>query len=143
MTNITAQSASQVSNTASTEQNTTTVENNNNNLGKDAFLELLVTQLKYQDPLSPMGNEEFIAQMAQFSSLEQMQNMNTNMEQSLRMDTLSQGAALVGRTIETIDSETGLVLDGKVEKVVYEGGNVYAYLDNELIVEMSDIVSIT
>ena len=48
----------------------------NNDLDKDAFLRLLVTQLRSQDPLSPMEDREFIAQMAQFSSLEQMQNLN-------------------------------------------------------------------
>lgn len=49
---------------------------NSSALDKDAFLRLLVTQLSNQDPLSPMEDREFIAQMAQFSSLEQMQNLN-------------------------------------------------------------------
>ena len=48
----------------------------NNSLDKDAFLNLLVTQLRYQNPLQPMEDKEFIAQMAQFSSLEQAQNTN-------------------------------------------------------------------
>ena len=57
--------------------------NNNSSLGKDAFLQILITQLQNQDPTSPMDDREFIAQMAQFSSLEQMQNMTKAMENLL------------------------------------------------------------
>lgn len=56
---------------------------NNNTLGKDAFLKLLVTQLQNQDPLNPMEDREFIAQMATFSQLEQMITMNQSMEELL------------------------------------------------------------
>ena len=52
--------------------------NKNGDLGKDAFLQLLVTQLQNQDPLDPVDDKEFISQMAQFSALEQMQNLNTS-----------------------------------------------------------------
>lgn len=57
--------------------------NDNSALGKDAFLKILITQLQNQDPTSPMDDREFIAQMAQFSSLEQMQNMTKAMENLL------------------------------------------------------------
>ena len=57
--------------------------NDNSSLGKDAFLQILITQLQNQDPTSPMDDKEFISQMAQFSSLEQMQNMTTAMENLL------------------------------------------------------------
>ncbi|AFS78605.1 flagellar basal body rod modification protein FlgD [Gottschalkia acidurici 9a] len=52
----------------------------NDYLGKDAFLQLMIAQLRYQNPLEPMDNKDSIAQMAQFSALEQMQNLNTNMQ---------------------------------------------------------------
>ena len=54
-----------------------------NNMGKDAFLELLVTQLRYQDPLKPMENTEFLAQLSQFSSLEQLWNVNETLGQNV------------------------------------------------------------
>ncbi|HSH50732.1 MAG TPA: flagellar hook capping FlgD N-terminal domain-containing protein [Bacteroidales bacterium] len=55
-------------------------QKNNNDLDKDAFLRLLTTQLSNQDPLNPIEDREFIAQLAQFTSLEQMQNLNKNFE---------------------------------------------------------------
>ncbi|EOC99708.1 flagellar hook assembly protein FlgD [Caldisalinibacter kiritimatiensis] len=53
-----------------------------NGMGKDAFLNLLVSQLKNQDPLNPMEDKEFIAQMAQFTTLEQIQELNTSLQKS-------------------------------------------------------------
>ncbi|MGB4177837.1 MAG: flagellar hook capping FlgD N-terminal domain-containing protein, partial [Halanaerobiales bacterium] len=100
-----------------------------NNLDKDAFFKLLITQLKYQDPLTPMDNTEFIAQMAQFSSLEQMANMNANLSQFLRIQALSEGASLIGRNVETVDADTGEIIRGEVVRVSFEEGSMYAYLD--------------
>ncbi|MTI57300.1 flagellar hook capping FlgD N-terminal domain-containing protein [Geosporobacter ferrireducens] len=54
-------------------------------LDKDAFLQLLVTQLRYQDPLNPMDDKEFVAQMAQFSALEQMQNLNKTTKETYEL----------------------------------------------------------
>ena len=54
-------------------------------LGKEEFLQLLVTQFQYQDPLNPMEDKEFIAQLAQFSSLEQNMKLNENMENLLSL----------------------------------------------------------
>ena len=63
------------------------------NIGKDTFLQLLVTQIKNQNPLEPMDDKEFLSQMAQFSSLEQMQNLNTTMKSQLTniTDTITAG----------------------------------------------------
>lgn len=77
----------------------------NDYLGKDAFLKLMITQLRYQDPLEPMDNQESIAQMAQFSALEQMQNLNANMQVSqgaikLAIDDLSENIAAIKKAID-------------------------------------------
>src|SRR2546423_270464 len=86
---------------------------NNQGLDKNAFLKLLVAQMKNQDPLKPMDNTEFVAQLAQFSNLEQVMGINS------RLDTLTaqgQGlqnteiASLVGKTV-TVNGKT-IGLDG-------------------------------
>lgn len=71
-------------------------------LDKDAFLKILLTEMKYQDPIQPMDNKDFIAQMAQFSSLEQVKNLSTTFERFEKaQDNLSrfQAATLVGKNV--------------------------------------------
>ncbi len=76
-----------------------------NSLGKDDFLQLLVTQLQNQDPLQPMENTEFVAQLAQFSSLEQLSNMNDQLS-GVQLGQLSlsnmQAASLVGQEVTAV-----------------------------------------
>ncbi len=78
------------------------------NLGKDDFLQLLITQLTYQDPTSPVKDQQFIAQMAQFSSLEQMQNMATAVNRMADR----QGQNLIGKFIVGKDYVTGDQVSG-------------------------------
>lgn len=69
-------------------------------LGKDDFLKLLITQLSNQDPTNPMEDTEFISQMAQFSSLEQITNMNESFSKMAAMINSSQSMNLLGRTVD-------------------------------------------
>lgn len=69
-------------------------------LGKDDFLKLLLTQLSHQDPTSPMDNNEFIAQMAQFSSLEQINNMSTSFSKMAALLNSSDAVNTIGKEVE-------------------------------------------
>lgn len=72
------------------------------NLGKDEFLQLLVTQMRHQDPLQPLGNEDFIAQLAQFASVEQLQSINTGTQTGIMMQQSVSNAlstSLIGKDV--------------------------------------------
>ena len=98
-------------------------------LGKDDFLKLLITQMSNQDPTSPMDNTAFIAQMAEFSSLEQMTNMNSNFEKLNSMLTSSQAVNTIGKTVDIDLGDTNLT--GRVDAITYgdnpqvKVGNMY------------------
>jgi flagellar basal-body rod modification protein FlgD len=84
-------------------------------LGRDDFIKLLVTQLAHQDPTAPMEDKEFIAQIAQFSSLEQMTNMASDFARLANMLTGSEAAAALGRPVELTEGEQ--VIQGTVKAV--------------------------
>lgn len=95
-------------------------------LGKDDFLRLFVTRLANQDPLSPMQDEQFIAQMAQFTQLEQLQNMNANLQQALNSDLVlaqtinnTMATSLIGRTVRVQSNSVVLTERGDAD-ISYE-----------------------
>ena len=90
-------------------------------MDKDAFLQLLVAQMRYQDPLEPTSNTEFISQYAQFSQVEQLQNMAGSMD-------LQRASSLVGQHVRvktTNSSGDTNYEEGKVDYVAYENGKAY------------------
>ena len=109
----------------------------NNGMDKDAFLQLLVAQMKYQDPMEPTSNTEYIAQYAQFSQVEQMQNMSASMD-------LQCASQLVGQEVyikTTTSSGDTKYVEGKVDYVVYENNKAYLSIDESLY-SMDDLDSV-
>ena len=118
--------------TTSTKTTSTTVD-------KTDFMNLLVAQMKYQDPLEPTSNTEWVSQYATFSELEQMQNMSNSL-------TLSRASGLVGNDviIDHTDSTTGkeTVITGKVDYVTYVNNKAYLSVGGSLysIDELQSVV---
>ena len=98
-------------------------------LDKDAFLRLLLEQLKNQDPMSPQDPNEFVAQMAQFSVLEQLTSLNQNMAQLKKSQEMMEAAALLGQQVN-IMTKDGIV-SGQVEKVTLEGEDIKVFVGGE------------
>lgn len=130
---------------------TTTVANKSGDLGKDAFMKLFVAQIKNQDPLNPADSTESIAQMAQFSSLEQMQNLNATINKLYSYQTASSlvnNAVMIGKTV-VAQSSDGTSITGVVKAVgMSDDGTtpLYSVLteDNKLeTVESKDILAIS
>jgi len=85
-------------------------------LQKDDFLRLLITQLTHQDPTEPMKDREFIAQMAQFSTLEQMTNMSNDFGRLAGILSTTQALGLLGKTVEVLSADQSI--EGVVEEVI-------------------------
>ncbi|MCA9151272.1 MAG: hypothetical protein KDA92_18300 [Planctomycetales bacterium] len=118
---------------------------------KDQFLHLLVTQLQHQDPLSPMQQEDFLSQLAQFSSLEGIEKLNTNIAEQTKLQSdsfmfqqVSQSASLVGKQV-TYQGKTAVGLPvtrtGVVESVTVEDKSVRFKIGEDSI-ELSQVLSI-
>jgi len=82
-------------------------------VGQDDLIKIMLTELRYQDPLKPLDNKEFIAQLAQFTSLEQTKQLNDRMDTLLSVQASTQSIGLLGKNVEVTlpdgGSESGLV----------------------------------
>ena len=115
----------------------------NDELGRDAFLQLLVLELQNQDPLEPVDNSDMIAQLAQFSALEGTEKLNTSFELlSGNVDQLNfiSAQGLLGKYVEGVN-DSGEVATGVVNSVYLDGSIVVLNVDGE-IVPMSSVLSI-
>lgn len=108
--------------TETTKTGSTKTQGPSSSLDKDSFLQLLVAQMKYQDPLEPTSNTEYVSQFATFSELEEMQNLSASMD-------TQRASSLVGEyvTVKSKSEATGqtTLVGGKVDYVAIEGGKAY------------------
>ncbi|SET43661.1 flagellar hook assembly protein FlgD [Paenibacillus sp. NFR01] len=108
-------------------------------LGKDQFLKILITQLQNQDPMQPMEDKEFIAQMAQFTSVEQLMNISTQL--TAMNQSLGSVSGLIGKTVSWTDADTELPKSGIVDSIVVSNGSQYAVVGDDRIL-LTDITQI-
>ncbi|AIY04097.1 flagellar basal-body rod modification protein FlgD [Planococcus sp. PAMC 21323] len=133
-----------VTTAAATAQSPAAKTETSNALGQDAFLKILVTQMKHQDPMEPLKDTEFIGQMAQFTSLEQLTNLNKTMSQFVTnqsASSLADYAHLIGTSVKW-ESETGSG-EGIVKALSSKNGELLAELEGaEVKVPINSIIHI-
>ena len=113
--------SSLLASTSSSTASSTTTDSSTSSLGMDSFLQLLVTQLQYQDPLDPMDDKDFVAELATFSSLEQLTEINSGIEglTTIGQEQQMLGAVnFIGKTIEATGTAVGLT-KGKATAVTF------------------------
>lgn len=126
---IRAASTSSQSSSSSTSLSDSTL----NELGRDDFLTLLVAQLRNQDPLNPMQDSEFVAQLAQFSSLQEIRNLSEATRLASQLQVASSAAGLIGRKVEaeiTDDNGDTSTISGTVSEVRMTGGTPRLIVDD-------------
>jgi len=107
-----------------------TVPDDRMGIGRDAFMQLLLAQMKYQDPLNPMEDRDFIAQLAQLNSLEQLEQLNASLATFIGQQNLLQGADLIGKTIRGTTPQ-GEYVEGIVMTVRASGADVVLSLGDK------------
>lgn len=104
-------------------------------LGKDEFLKILIAQIKNQDPMKPMEDKEFIAQMAQFTSVEQLMNMATSLDKLT--NSIGMASSLIGKSIswevQSTDTDEPVIKTGTVTSISVKDGSTFAVVDGEEI----------
>jgi flagellar basal-body rod modification protein FlgD len=105
------------------------------------FLQLLVAQLRNQDPMSPMDNQAFIAQMAQLQSVDQLTSLNTAMKAQQEMESLTQSLLLMGKKVDYVSSDGQTTASGTVEGVQFDQGLPTLIVDGQSVLP-GDVLSV-
>lgn len=101
-------------------------------LNRDQFLQLLISQLQNQDPLSPVDSKDFTAQLAQLSTVEGLQTLNASFSQMLKLQQMTNGAGLIGKTVSYTGSD-GQARSGTVGSLAVDGSNVVLVIGQDRV----------
>ena len=105
-----------------------------NSLGEDAFMQLLLTQLRYQTPTDPMDSNQLLSQMAQLNSLQELQKLNTALASFTKSNQFLSATSLIGKLITyQFTEDDGTVKEGKVEGVSLSGSKIMLDLGDKEI----------
>lgn len=117
-------------------------ERPDNQLGKDDFLQLLIAELRNQDIFSAGDNKEFMGQLAQFTSMEQMQNVASGLEKLASAQMMIHGSTMLGKCVEGPSmNDPNQLVSGEVTEVLFSKGEVILTVDGARI-RLSDVTSI-
>jgi len=105
------------------------------------YMNLLITQLRNQNPLEPMNNSEMSSQLAQIAQLEQLEHINGTFERVLAATQVSQAATLVGKDVAFYSTTDGAVLTGRVDEVAFEDGEAFLIVGSYAI-GIEDVLSV-
>jgi flagellar basal-body rod modification protein FlgD len=106
---------------------------NGTNVTQDEFLQMLVTQLQNQDPTAPMDQSAMLAQLAQFSSLQEMTSLNQTMTSGNAFNEFTQSASLIGKDVVTTNPDGSAGPTGTVSSVVMQNGAPFLQIGNQLV----------
>lgn len=122
-------SATDTTSTSSTNSASSTTSTSNNTVDYNTFLQLLIAEMKNQDPTNPMDTSQYMSQFAQLSSVEQAMQTNTKLDSLLSSQALSQADGLIGKNVSFTDS-TGATFSGKVASISINSNGSVATLDD-------------
>ena len=105
----------------------------NSKIATTEFLTLLTIQLQNQDPIDPVKQENFIAQLSQFSMLEGVENLNGSFESMLKLQEISQGMDLVGKSVDYLDVDSGDIKNGVVDEFFVDQGIINLVVNGKSI----------
>lgn len=105
----------------------------NTNLTQADFLTLLVQQLQNQDPLNPVSNAEFATQLAQFSTVQGITELNQNLSNLLVLQDLGQGANLIGKTVSYVPNGSSTPKQGTVSSVQVNNGQIQLAVGSDTV----------